>query len=502
MLSSVIWIVYQVYLWPMVFSPLRRFPTPPNQKWWKFGFETVEPPQVLKWSQEMEHNGFIRYYGFLNVEKIAILSGEALRDAVTKLSSVQRAPDTIKELVMGQTNLVTNYGERHKISRKRVQPAFNAPNTKELFPLYWKKGVELASILNQNSDPVNISQWFNRLSLDVIGLGGFNADFNSISNPEGALVKSYASMFSSPRIKTMMKLCTIFPSWRWLHYRSNPDLVQASRTFRANAERLLSQRQQEMKDGRPDIKYTRDIIDLALRDGTSTKEELIDYCMTFVFAGHETTSTALTWSIYYLSRMPEVQARIRRDIRAVIPSPTTNESITPSHIDQVPSLISFINESLRYHVPVNDIIRQTKSDVDIGGELIPAYSLVVIAARSSNRRPDNWPGSRISATEFDPWRFLSSSDPNDPDVRLTSGGAKSIFSNMTFSHGPKNCIGERFARAEMAVVLAILIGKFEIVFAGAGRPGQMDLEKAGRNIVIVDVIIGGLWVRFKEVEGW
>ena len=62
--------------------------------------------------------------------------------------------------------------------------------------------------------------------------------------------------------------------------------------------------------------------------------------------------------------------------------------------------------------------------------------------------------------------------------------------------------GERFARAQLAVELAVLIGRFNISFAGAGKPGVMKLEDATRPFVLSDKIEGGVWVHLTELEGW
>ena len=62
--------------------------------------------------------------------------------------------------------------------------------------------------------------------------------------------------------------------------------------------------------------------------------------------------------------------------------------------------------------------------------------------------------------------------------------------------------GERFARTQLAVELAVLVGRFNINFAGAGKPGVMKLEDATRHFFVGDKIDGGVWVYLTELEGW
>ena len=92
------------------------------------------------------------------------------------------------------------------------------------------------------------------------------------------------------------------------------------------------------------------------------------------------------------------------------------------------------------------------------------------------------------AAEFNPDRWTGPG-------RANNGGGESNYSFMTFLHGPRSCIGQAFARAEFACLLAGLVGRFE-----------MELEEPDREIEIQTGITtrikGGLRVRMREVQGW
>jgi cytochrome P450 len=92
-----------------------------------------------------------------------------------------------------------------------------------------------------------------------------------------------------------------------------------------------------------------DILSVALESGGFTDENLIDQLMTFLAAGHETTASAMTWATYLLAKHPEVQARLRAEIRENLPSISdTDTAVSSSDIGRLPYLSAFCNEVLRY----------------------------------------------------------------------------------------------------------------------------------------------------------
>ena len=193
-----------------------------------------------------------------------------------------------------------------------------------------------------------------------------------------------------------------------------------------------------------------DIIEVALRSGTFTDEELVDQLMTFLAAGHETTASALTWVIYLLCKYPTVQSTLReevflhdRDQSSPQGSPTTTT------VDSLPYLQAVINEALRLFPPVAVTIRVSVRDTVIAGEHIPKGTTIMIPPWAVNCSVQTW---GEDALEFVPERWI-----NERKKQEGFGN----FSSITFLHGPRSCIGERFARAELACLTAAWVTKFE-----------------------------------------
>jgi len=100
-------------------------------------------------------------------------------------------------------------------------------------------------------------------------------------------------------------------------------------------------------------------------------------------------------------------------------------------------------------------MREALRDTSIGDQFVPKGTELVVSIWGVNREPSIW---GPDAGEFKPSRWISKEDDGKMDM---SGGASSNYDFLTFLHGPRSCIGQEFARAEMRCLLAMLVHKFE-----------------------------------------
>ena len=228
-----------------------------------------------------------------------------------------------------------------------------------------------------------------------------------------------------------------------------------------------------------------DILSIAIESGGFTDENLVDQIMTFLAAGHETTATALTWAICLICQHPDVQQRLRAELReAGLPHiRDQNAVVTSDAIDRLPYLNAVCNEVLRFTPPVPFTMRQSLSDQTIAGHFVPAKTSVILCASAINCSRQFW---GPDAHEFNPDRWMGPGKAN-------TGGAESNYAFLTFLHGPRSCIGQSFSRAEFACLLAGWVQAFE-----------MKLEDPERKIEITSGITqrpkGGLPVIVRPVE--
>jgi cytochrome P450 len=205
---------------------------------------------------------------------------------------------------------------------------------------------------------------------------------------------------------------------------------------------------------------------------------------------HETTSSALTWATHLLSTHPEIQTRLRTEIHENIPDP---KALSDPSFDIATLLESFsylnavCNEVLRLFPTIPVSARVATRDTTVCGHFVSKGTQIQVVPWAINRDPALWgPDSE----KFVPERWI------DESGRTTmNGGADSNYSFLTFLHGPRSCIGERFARAEMRALLAAFVGGFKMQMANPEekvRPGGTITSKPmdGMRLKLEPVIWG------------
>jgi cytochrome P450 len=137
--------------------------------------------------------------------------------------------------------------------------------------------------------------------------------------------------------------------------------------------------------------------------------------MTFLGAGHDTTATSAAWTLLMLAKNPEVQERLRDEIRQAMPflfdgAQRTDELCLEKQgdVDLLPYLEDVCKESFRYIPSIPMTVRKTIEDDALAGYFVPAGTTVYLMANAINRLPQYW---GPTADTFDPsrWRNLPDS---------------------------------------------------------------------------------------------
>lgn len=172
---------------------------------------------------------------------------------------------------------------------------------------------------------------------------------------------------------------------------------------------------------------------------------LIDQVKTMAFAGHETTSTVLSWALHFLSIYPEWQLKIRDELKTQLKS----EKIKSRELEQCPLLNAFINETIRMYPPAWAFSRRALEDDIVEGHPIKAGSIVTVSPYLMAHDEKYW----IDPEEFNPLRFI------DP-VHLEK---QHSYSFIPFGMGPRACVGEKLSRLELSAIIATFIKDFELL---------------------------------------
>jgi len=268
---------------------------------------------------------------------------------------------------------------------------------------------------------------------------------------------------------------TVMPVW-YLQlvskYSRSRRMVHARHTARlANevAQALIDMKSDALLHGREN----KDILSLLVKANASetdpasrlTDEETIAQMRTLLLAGHETSATTLTWVLLELARHPEVQSKLREEIRATERS-LNGKDFSAANLDSMPYMAAVLKESMRFHPALyqnyrlaarDDILPLSKPITTTNGETISKVPIgkgtkLVLSIAAYNRNKEVF---GEDADVYNPDRWFRTSEKKGPTL--------GVYGNLlTFAGGVRTCIGWRFALYEVQSLLVEIINNFEL----------------------------------------
>jgi cytochrome P450 len=167
-------------------------------------------------------------------------------------------------------------------------------------------------------------------------------------------------------------------------------------------------------------------------------DELVDQVAMLFLAGHETSASALAWTLYLISMCPEIQERMHREAVSVL----GNREPDFSDIKQMELIWNVFREALRLYPPVGFFAREATETTQMRDKVVRKGSTVVISPWLIHRHEGYWE----RPNEFDPDRY-------DDDKSRES--LQSAY--LPFGLGPRVCMGAAFAMYEAALILGVLV---------------------------------------------
>ncbi|CAO2588543.1 Cytochrome P450 4A11 [Lemmus lemmus] len=228
---------------------------------------------------------------------------------------------------------------------------------------------------------------------------------------------------------------------------------RACRVAHEHTDRMISMRKAQLQNEEEleKVKKKRylDFLDILLlskmEDGKSlSDEDLRAEVDTFMFEGHDTTASGISWIFYALATHPEHQQKCREEVQSILSDGT---SVTWDHLDQMPYTTMCIKEAMRLYPPVPVVARELATPITFpDGRSLPKGFIVSLSFYGLHHNPRLWPNPEV----FDPSRFA----PN---------AARHSHAFLPFSGGTRNCIGKQFAMNELKVAVALTLLRFELL---------------------------------------
>ncbi|RYC89441.1 hypothetical protein BFJ63_vAg7694 [Fusarium oxysporum f. sp. narcissi] len=360
--------------------------------------------------------------------------------------------------------LIIVEGEPHKFLRKNSTPVFHFRHIKELYPMMWEKSQSLARAIQQDmttsrSSVVELNSWASKVTLDIIGIAGLGRRFDAVEKKKDPLADIYEGLLEPSREKLIfsgLALAIGLPIVRLIPWKMNDVFNYLTGTLNELCYPMIQEKKAAIIE-KGDDHF--DVLSLLIKSNNFSDESLKDQLLTFLAAGHETTSSAITWACYLLTKHPEYQAKLREEVRNGLPEDlAANPTVDLAGIlEQLPYLNGIMHETLRLYPTVPLTMRQAIRDTRIGDQFIPEGTDIMVSIWYINRSEAIW---GPDATEFKPERWIT--DDGKPNQ---NGGASSNYNFLTFLHGPRSCIGQGFAKAELRCLLATMVRSFEWTLA-------------------------------------
>ncbi|MFF0732486.1 cytochrome P450 [Streptomyces chartreusis] len=333
-----------------------------------------------------------------------------------------------------------NWAKAHDI----LMPAFALGSMRTYHPVMLKVARRLIDSWDRDARAgrqVNVPDDMTRMTLDTIGLAGFDYDFGSFERPE-----------PHPFVESMVR-CLEW-SMKRLARVPGQDHSAADAAFRDDAA-YLAQVVDDVIAARTDTDQSAadDLLGLMLTaahpaDGTTLDAANIrNQVITFLIAGHETTSGAMSFALYYLAKHPTALELVRREVDALWgdrtdPEPAYDEIGRLTYTRQV------LNEALRLWPTAAVFSRQAREDTLLGGRIpLRAGQAALVLTPMLHRQPvwgDN-------PERFDPARFTAEAE-----------AARPVHAFKPFGTGERACIGRQFALHEATMLLAMLVHRYRL----------------------------------------
>ncbi|PVF92377.1 cytochrome P450 [Serendipita vermifera] len=389
--------------------------------------------------------------------------------------------------------VVVAEGEIHKRQRRIIQQAFGVSQIRDMCKDFVNKSIEVRKEIDKLIDEQNAKQangtssssnekerdsvvtdmvsWISRAALDIVGITGFGYDIGSVKNRDTDKDVLYPALEEVFVKCNWNFLVVFFKGWipllrLWKFDSASQYIGRAHEIMMDISKTVVDQRTKEIERGEFEG-HGKDLLTILVKAGletnatkSMTKQEILNQVPTFLIAAHESTATAVVWTLWSLSQDKAIQNRLREELMEKnFDHPTMEDLNSFTYLDWV------VRETLRLHSVGAFLERAANEDdvlpfdtpfVDKDGNTRTEMPLlkgdiVRINVRIMNTLESLWGPDNLV---YNPSRW-----ENPPKITENIPG---IWGNqVSFLTGPKACLGFRFAVLEMKALLYILIRAFE-----------------------------------------
>ncbi|XP_055923180.1 cytochrome P450 4d2-like [Eupeodes corollae] len=369
---------------------------------------------------------------------------------------------------LGQGLLLSD-GTKWQNMRKIITPTFHFKILEEFVEVFDQQSTILVEKLKPKADGITVIDVYPLIclmALDIIAETAMGTQIQAQKDENTRYVKAVNDVTDILAMRFMKPHLTLKKTFKFFKPKLSNKQLEGILYMHLFTNRIIEDRRKSLNKSKTGengsdenienlgIKKRMAFLDVLLQSTTSNGEPLSDEDIreevdTFMFEGHDTTTSAISFTLRAVACHPEVQKKLFEEVKELFGA-DLDKPITYRDIHGMKYMNCVIKESLRLFPPIPAIGRFIREDLELYNCTIPANTNVIIIL---------WEILRDSDIYEDPLAFK-------PERHLENNPKSNTFSYIPFSAGPRNCIGQKFALVEIKCVLIKILRHFELLPLG------------------------------------
>ncbi|XP_030552119.1 cytochrome P450 72A397-like [Rhodamnia argentea] len=405
--------------------------------------DDIKPRLMPYLQQSYQTHGKDSFMWLGPTPRVNITNLEQIKEIFSKIDDYQR-PDFNPLVKLLADGLANHEGEKWARHRRIINPAFHIEKLKLMLPAFYSSCTEIVGrweklVSAERSCEVDAWADLQHLTREVISRTAFGSSFE-----EGKRI------FELQEEQTLLVLEVIrsvnIPGWRFVPTKMNRRMKKIDKEVNALLTDIVRKKEKAMRAGEASGD---DLLGLLLQSNAKENvkmslHDVIGECKLFYFAGQETTSVLLVWTMVLLSVHSDWQARAREEVLQIF------GSRKPDHdgLSHLKIVTMILNEVMRLYPPLMILLRNVHKETKLGKLTIPPGVQLAIPTLLIHHDKELW---GEDAEEFKPERFAEG----------VSKATKNQLSFFPFGWGSRICIGQNFAMIEAKMALALILQQFK-----------------------------------------
>ncbi|KAJ4874006.1 Cytochrome P450 72A15 [Raphanus sativus] len=395
--------------------------------------------------QMLNTHGRTFFTWFGTTPTITIMDPDQIKEVFNKSYDFQK-PHTFPLGDLIAKGVVSYDGEKWAKHRRIINPAFHLEKIKNMVPAFHQSCSEVVGkwekLVSDKGSSCEVDVWPGLVSMtaDVISRTAFGSSYK-----EGQRIFELQTELAQLMIQTFLK--AFIPGYLYLPTKGNRRMKAASREIQVILRGIINKRLRVREAGEAP---SDDLLGILLESNLGqtkgnemSTEDVMEECKLFYFAGQETTSVLLVWTMVLLSQHQDWQARARQEVKQVF----GDKEPDTEGLNQLKVMTMILYEVLRLYPPAVQLTRAIHKEMKLGDLTLPGGVQISLPILLVHRDTQLW---GKDASEFKPERFQDG----------VSKATKGLVSFFPFGWGPRICIGQNFTLMETKMALALILQRF------------------------------------------